>query len=534
MAVDDAKVTLVAIMKDERPYILEWVAYHRLIGFSDIVIYSNDSTDGSLEMLDALHRAGILTHRIQKTNIGVSPQLAAYKDAAIKCKTEWIAVLDADEFLVLKADAKVDDFLNRFRPEVSGIAINWRIFGSAGKLALEPGLVIERFTRASEPNFSVNCQVKSIVRVRDIAEILVHGARLRQGQYVNSSGDEVPLISLCRTPSVVTDIAQINHYYVKSIQEFERKRRRGRADFPPEHPELYTTRSDGILAGHDRNEEEDLTLYKFRGEVAREIDRLQKLIEVAPAARSVLLLGFSHVVALRIAQSIRITRGAASFNLFTTELLTKYKTIVTPRQGRHVLHESIEPDLQQAVEELQPKLILGSFWGDQHFFMSTANLPRRLDFVLPSEPDLPLDANAEVVPYDLVYGYMRAICRYQDLLIEATRRASPAPLYLIKAPPPVFDFSAIPGGSSSASIDKLVAEHGLSPPLLRYKFWRLVDSIYEEIAAETGVTALPVPPEALQPNGFRRAEYYSTDWIHGNPAYGELVLGQIDALSSPN
>ena len=169
MGVEAAKVTLAAIMKDELPYILEWVAYYRLIGFDEIVVYSNDSTDGSLQLLDALSRAGVLTHRIQKATSGpLSPQVAAYADAARRCKTEWIAFFDADEFLVLKADAKVGDFINRFGSEVSGIAINWRIFGSAGKLALEPGLVIERFTRASKQSFSVNGLVKSIVRVRPI------------------------------------------------------------------------------------------------------------------------------------------------------------------------------------------------------------------------------------------------------------------------------------------------------------------------------------------------------------------------------
>ena len=34
-------------MRDEGPYLLEWVAYHRLIGFTDIVVCSNDCVDGS-------------------------------------------------------------------------------------------------------------------------------------------------------------------------------------------------------------------------------------------------------------------------------------------------------------------------------------------------------------------------------------------------------------------------------------------------------------------------------------------------------
>ncbi|HSF92434.1 MAG TPA: glycosyltransferase family 2 protein, partial [Paracoccaceae bacterium] len=54
--------TILATMKNEAPFILEWVAYHQIIGFDKFVIFSNDSTDGTTEILDALDRAGIINH----------------------------------------------------------------------------------------------------------------------------------------------------------------------------------------------------------------------------------------------------------------------------------------------------------------------------------------------------------------------------------------------------------------------------------------------------------------------------------------
>jgi hypothetical protein len=287
------------------------------------------------------------------------------------------------------------------------------------------------------------------------------------------------------------------------------------------------TRTDELFTIQDRNEEADLSLYNFRDAIEREIGRLQKLIDAPQAAPSVLLFGVSHIAALKSAQA---ARNAASFDLPTFELIPKYLPIVTHVEGRQALLPDIEPDLRRAVEESPPALVIGAFWGDQHFFMSTANLPRRLDFVLPSEPDLPLDPDAEIVPYDLIYDYVRYHCVYSQLLIEATLRVTSAPLYLVPAPPPVADFAAIPGGSSNKHIDGLVARHGLAPALLRYKFWRLASDIYTQMAATTGVKTLPAPPQSLATDGFRRAEYNSTDWIHGNSAYGELVLRQIDAL----
>lgn len=47
--------TVVTSMKDEAPYVIEWVAYHRALGFDRIVVLANDCTDGTHEMLTRLH-----------------------------------------------------------------------------------------------------------------------------------------------------------------------------------------------------------------------------------------------------------------------------------------------------------------------------------------------------------------------------------------------------------------------------------------------------------------------------------------------
>ena len=244
---------------------------------------------------------------------------------------------------------------------------------------------------------------------------------------------------------------------------------------------------------------------------------------------TVLMIGLSHVVALRNAQAARLAHGAATFNLLDLELFPKFNPLYRIVEGEICLHDEVEPALRRAIEEAAPQLIIGSFWSNQHFFMSTANLPRRFDFVLPAEPDLALDASAEIVPYDVVRHHIRLHCVFQVLATAAIQRLTRTPLYLMPAPPPIEDFRAIPKGSSSKAIDAMVAEHGPAPALLRYKFWRLVNAIHDEVAAATNVRVLPVPPETVQSNGFRRPEYYYTDWIHANARYGEFVLKQIDA-----
>lgn len=56
------KITAITCVKNEGPFLLEWVAFNRVIGVTDFLIYSNDCDDGTAELLDALATAGLVVH----------------------------------------------------------------------------------------------------------------------------------------------------------------------------------------------------------------------------------------------------------------------------------------------------------------------------------------------------------------------------------------------------------------------------------------------------------------------------------------
>ena len=56
------KISAVTTQKNEGAFLLEWIAYYKIIGFTDIVILSNDCEDGSDEMLDHLSKSGEIIH----------------------------------------------------------------------------------------------------------------------------------------------------------------------------------------------------------------------------------------------------------------------------------------------------------------------------------------------------------------------------------------------------------------------------------------------------------------------------------------
>ena len=51
------RITSITPMKNEAPFLLEWVAYHRLIGVNDILVFTNHCTDGTDLMLERLDTA---------------------------------------------------------------------------------------------------------------------------------------------------------------------------------------------------------------------------------------------------------------------------------------------------------------------------------------------------------------------------------------------------------------------------------------------------------------------------------------------
>ncbi|WP_444956821.1 glycosyltransferase family 92 protein [Microbulbifer sp. ZKSA002] len=228
------KVALCAIAKDEKQYLKEWVAYHQLIGFDTIIVYDNESTDGTTEMLQRLQVGGHVDHILWKTKDGVSPQLSAYKDCLERYKDsfDFIAFFDIDEFLFI-TQGLVREFLSNVPRDISALAINQLVFGSAGikDNSFEP--VLERFTKCCLPNYDGRKWYKSIVRVGTVNEFVSpHMAKIFSGNYVYSDFSlmEPDETYSGKSKRIVADNVFLNHYILKSKQEFfEKKQKRGGA-----------------------------------------------------------------------------------------------------------------------------------------------------------------------------------------------------------------------------------------------------------------------------------------------------------------
>jgi hypothetical protein len=228
-----------AIAKDEGPYFQEWIEWHRKQGVEKFYIYDNESTDNTKEVLLPYIRSGIVEYCYWP---GERQQLAVYDDCFDKHRTEarWIAVIDLDEFIVPIKDHTIPEFLHRME-QYSSVEINWLVYGSGGAKKREPGGVMERFRYHSLPEHKVNTHVKSIVDPKRACTMTgCHEAARISGLSADSHGN--PLKKGFRDRIPQQDVIRINHYAVKSYEEFLEKQLRGRASGTQKtvKPEYFT------------------------------------------------------------------------------------------------------------------------------------------------------------------------------------------------------------------------------------------------------------------------------------------------------
>ena len=269
-----AKFGVVAMMRNEAPYLLEWIAHYRQLGFQQITIYDNESNDASARILAPLARAGIINAVFWPDRH--AKQRRAYSRAARKLKpfVEWCLFADLDEFLVLDPGCTLDSLVPQ-DPAITAIGIPWRMYGSGGARNRTTGLTIERFTRGAAAN---DPHVKCLVRLQALRIMGIHLPAEFSGRLVDIAGAPIPPSSIGMLERPAAGIARINHYFTRSWEEFECKRARGRGAVQGQF------RSAEAFALGNPDEAELREALPLVAAVRREVAELRKLAGLRPSA----------------------------------------------------------------------------------------------------------------------------------------------------------------------------------------------------------------------------------------------------------
>lgn len=245
-----APVRTLAILtvRNEGALLLEWLAHHRAVGFTDFLVFSNDCDDGTDAMLDRLADLGWLTHIRNDGPHSEGPQWAALKAAdrhPLMRAADWVMVFDIDEFVNVRVGDGTLRALMAASPGAGGFAMTWRMFGNAGVVAMDDRPVLDSFVRCAPEvlHWPWRAQMVKTLFRNDGAfrKLGVHRPRSPDPDRIDSvawvDGAGRPLPAGFVRNRVFTDpgsapygLVQLNHYALGSMQGYLVKADRGRAN----------------------------------------------------------------------------------------------------------------------------------------------------------------------------------------------------------------------------------------------------------------------------------------------------------------
>jgi glycosyl transferase family 2 len=242
------RILAVLTVRNEAAFLLEWLAHHRAVGFTDFLVFSNNCQDGTDILLDHLAAMGVLTHirndgpyhkgGIQFTALNDASKMEIVKNA------DWILALDIDEFVNIHVGDHTITALLAALPDATAITLTWRLFGNNDVVHYRDEPVTETFTRCAPVVMYWpwrSAMFKTLYRNDGTYQkIGVHRPRspnpdrLDQCRWFDGQGRELDdqfknrrIFSTYGRPNY--RLVQLNHYPLGSMENYVLKADRGRA-----------------------------------------------------------------------------------------------------------------------------------------------------------------------------------------------------------------------------------------------------------------------------------------------------------------
>lgn len=258
-------LAIASIFKNENPYLLEWIEFHRLVGVDHFFLYDNDGGPETEVLLRSYIEEGIVTrHRWTQydgsrhdrpTGFGRRDKnhLAfghAARNHAKQC--DWLMKIDLDEFLLPMAGNHLRPLIARYdRNRVRGLCVPRFNFGDGGHVKKPAGLVTESYlTREAESSDH-----------KDLA----NSKFLSHNNFTNSAhswGYRWFKRGRLLKESEIEDL-RVYHYYTKSLEE-SRDRQNMMRTRPKSEQEFFA--QNRML-----NAVEDKAMLRFSDELRRRV-----------------------------------------------------------------------------------------------------------------------------------------------------------------------------------------------------------------------------------------------------------------------
>lgn len=245
------------------------------------------------------------------------------------------------------------------------------------------------------------------------------------------------------------------------------------------------------------------------------------------ASKAVIILGHSHVGALNDALTLRKPDSQLDGSIhFFVHDVWKHHTQYANSNGRGGIefNQAVLQAIDRVVPEGYERHYVSILGGNGHIMLSLSRHPRPFDVILPDEPNLPLEAGAEILPFSYLSKSLLPFMLPYVWQLIGFRHAVGVRIYHIEPPPPCGDDDYMKShlGSYVSDPNNIISRY------LRLKMWRLHSQLLADVCAKNDVAFLAAPKESMDGEGFLRAEAYGRDATHANSWYGELLVRQLE------
>jgi len=243
------RIVAITCVKNEGPFLLEWIAFNRVIGVTDHLFYSNDCTDGTDLLLDALAAAGVVLHlpNPARTRNYQMEALRHARQQPVVREVDWVWVADVDEFPCIHVGDGTFPDLIAACGNPAAISLHWQFMANGGVDAFVDQPVIGQFDRTHNPDIwadQFQIETKSLYR-RDFPVHFMgaHRPYLRPSlpeakapRWSDASGRPVPRryhLAPAKAPvrgfsaRGAREFATLNHYALRSLDSYLVKNDRG-------------------------------------------------------------------------------------------------------------------------------------------------------------------------------------------------------------------------------------------------------------------------------------------------------------------
>lgn len=292
------RIAIGAIMKQEAPYILEWVAYHRALGF-ELIIADNGGTDDTSKILTALDDGKVIT-RIDFRFLKKAPQVPAYRAImrlARKMEIDIIGFLDCDEFfsrqvpvITLSQEVGAQYIEREFQKyDASQLSYYWLPYGSKTNHQDISIPVLERFSyhattekqerdnkARSYKSFSKVNESFNFLNIFNLGPLIMspHIVDGAMKKWIVDDKQVAPYASNLKRRRVTHNNGLVMHFMIKSQQEFLIKKGRGSGT---DSSQRYI---DNFFTRFDFNDIYDPVKDTVISQLLTEINGLKEIVEL--------------------------------------------------------------------------------------------------------------------------------------------------------------------------------------------------------------------------------------------------------------